>query len=74
MRSDPNSISALEVYTISEACRRLNWGRKTFWRAEEAGLRAVAFGRAKYVRGAEILRFFRQMESTAADMSRGALV
>ncbi|MCX7428841.1 MAG: hypothetical protein NTW96_24850 [Planctomycetia bacterium] len=61
------SISALEVYTVAEACARLRWGRKTFWHAERMGLKSVSFGRSKYLRGAEILRWFCEMEQPATE-------
>jgi hypothetical protein len=62
----PLGVSSLEVYPLREAQRRLRWGRKTMTRAQRDGLRSVAYGREKYIRGAEILRFFEALESNQA--------
>lgn len=50
-----------EVLLLSEACRRLNWGRETFWSAKRAGLRSIAFGRQKFLLGADVLSFFERL-------------
>jgi hypothetical protein len=62
MTPSPGPISALEVYPISEAARRLGWGRKTMTRAQRQGLKTVMFGRQKYVRGESIIQFFKELE------------
>lgn len=59
----PRSISAGEVYPITEAARRLGWGRKTMARAQRDGLSTVQYGRQKYVTGAAVLEFFRRLET-----------
>lgn len=51
---------------MREAQRRLRWGRKTMTKAQRDGLRVVTYGREKYVRGAELLRFFEALESDQA--------
>ncbi len=65
--SKPNDhtgvIAADELYTLREAGRRLNWGRKTLQRAQRDGLQAVTYGREKYIRGAAILAFFERLEN-----------
>lgn len=58
----PRVIRAGELYTLREAERRLNWGRKTTSRAMREGLQAVAYGREKYLRGATILAWFEGLE------------
>jgi hypothetical protein len=62
-RPDPGPIRAGEVYTLRQAARRLNWARKSVADAQKAGLRTVLFGRQKFVTGAEVLRFFKALES-----------
>lgn len=61
----PRVISALELYPLAEATRRLGWGRKTATHAQRKGLRVVQFGRAKYVRGQAILDFFERLEKVS---------
>ncbi len=56
-------IRADELYTLRGAEVRLNWGRKTTSRALKSGLRAISFGREKYLRGATILAFFERLET-----------
>ncbi len=63
MTAPTGSIRADEVYTLAEACRRLGWGRRTWWQAEKAGLRAVRFGKQKFLRGAAVLEFFERLEA-----------
>ena len=62
------SIHASEVLPLREAARRLGWEQKTIRRAQREGLRAITFGRFKYVRGVDVLDFFGQLaEQQAAD-------
>lgn len=63
--SGPRHIAAGELYPIEEASRRLGWGRKTMIKAQRDGLKAVLYGRTKYVRGQVILDFFERLEGKA---------
>jgi hypothetical protein len=61
------SIRADEILPLREAARRLGWEQKTIRRAQREGLRAIPFGRLKYVRGADVLEFFGKL----ADAGQG---
>lgn len=52
-------VSALEVYTLREAARRLGIGRAALMRMRRQGLRVADTGARVYVLGSEIIRFLR---------------
>jgi hypothetical protein len=54
------------IYLLSDAARRLKWGRKTTEHAIAAGLRTVLFGRCRYVRFEALLDFFSALEEEQA--------
>jgi len=58
----PGVIDAGQLYTMAEAGKRLRWAEHAWRQARAAGLRVVRFGRIKYVRGQELLRFFEELE------------
>lgn len=60
------SILASEVMTLREFGRRLGLGPRALCDAQRQGLRAVLFGRVKYVVGADAIDFFRQLAEQQA--------
>ena len=65
------SIRADELLLMKEACRRLNWQRKTLAHAKREGLKTVKFGRYDYVQGADVLDFFRRLAERPTDDEEG---
>jgi hypothetical protein len=62
----PGVICDGEVYRLREVCRRLGWKEHALRKAREAGLRMIIFGREKYVLGADILGFFKNLAEQPA--------
>jgi hypothetical protein len=62
----PGSIRADELLLTREACRRLEWERKTLAHAKREGLKTIRFGRFDYCRGADVLRFFDRLAEQQA--------
>lgn len=57
-RCDLNSIHADELLPLPILKKRLGWGNRSIAQAQRDGLRAVVFGRGKYVLGRDLLAFF----------------
>lgn len=49
------SVRSDELLTLAELKRRLSWGDRSVAAAQRAGLRAVGFGRQKFVLGADVI-------------------
>ena len=60
-RRAPAVIRDGEVYSLAELRRRLRWQDHAVRQARIAGLRLVSFGRAKFVLGSDVLRFFERL-------------
>jgi hypothetical protein len=69
MRPINEVISAMELYPLREAAKRLRWGRKTMTKAQREGLCCVTYGREKYVRGQAIIEFIQRLEQHPGDSS-----
>ena len=66
--ADPimGEIAADRVYNLKAFCRRMAWGEHAVRQARAAGLRMVAFGRERFVLGADVLDFFRGLADRQA--------
>jgi hypothetical protein len=62
----PAVIRSGEVYSLAELRRRLQWGEHAVRQARVNGLRLVGFGRAKYVLGSDVLKFFERLAEQQA--------
>ena len=62
----PGVIRDGEVYSLREFARRLHWREHALRQARAAGLRMVAFGRERFVLGADVLRFFTELAEQQA--------
>ena len=65
-RRSPAVVRAGEVYSLAELRRRLQWKEHAVRMARVAGLRLVTFGRAKYVLGSDVLKFFERLADQQA--------
>ena len=61
--SIPGVISAIELYTLPEAKRRLRLGRHTFRQLRSAGLNLLKIGRCYYVDGGELIATMKKIGS-----------
>jgi hypothetical protein len=64
------SVRGDEVLTLREFGRRLGLGKSALCDAQRQGLRAVLFGRVKFIVGSDALDWFRRL---AADHDNGDL-
>lgn len=53
----PGVISMHELYTLTEAKRRLGWSESAFRAARRRGLAVLACGKRRYVTGGSLFRF-----------------
>jgi hypothetical protein len=67
------SIQAGEVMTLAELKRRLGLGEHAIRQARRAGLRLIAFGRGKFVLGADVLAFFEALAQQHTDSNGQAV-
>ena len=51
-------IRADEILPLPTLKRRLGWGNRSVSQAQRDGLRCIAYGRQKFVRGHDLLDFF----------------
>ena len=65
-RRSPAVVRAGEVYSLAELRRRLQWKEHAVRMARVAGLRLITFGRAKYVLGSDVLKFFERLANHQA--------
>ena len=56
-KSGQQVVRAGESYTVGEFCERTNMGHRVFRNARRRGLKVVALGQKRYVRGADWLAF-----------------
>lgn len=61
--SPPGVVSLQDIYTITEARRRLGWSESALRAARRRGLKLLTCGKRRYVTGQEILRFLEQINS-----------
>lgn len=66
------SIRSDEILPAAELRRRLAWGRKTYSKARAEGLRAIRYGKADYVRGCDLVEFFRHLAERQAQAGAAA--
>ena len=64
------SIRSDELLPLSEVRRRLGIGYKTAAKAQRDGLRTIPYGRQKFVLGADILAFFRDLAERQGEIQR----
>lgn len=60
--SVPAVIEGGAIYSLQEACDRLNWGRAAYRSARKQGFKVVRRVGRTYVRGTDILKFFASEE------------
>ncbi len=70
-RPGGGSVSADEVLTLREFGRRLNLASRALADAQRHGLRAVTFGRVKFVLGSDALAWFRGLAEQQAGSGDG---
>jgi hypothetical protein len=63
------SIRADELVTLTEFCRRLRIGQKTWRSMKAAGLRSAAIGKQRYIIGKDILDFFGRLTAQHTEES-----
>ena len=70
-RSKPNNspavINAHEVYTLSEAARRMRWKRHSIRQAIRAGLVTTKFGSRRYVVGQAVIDLMSRLAEEQAE-------
>ena len=62
----PGLISVLELYALDELKLRMRWTNSSLRSARRNGLRLLGFGKRRYARGRDVIRF---LESQAAEQS-----
>jgi len=59
-------ISVFELYTLDELKMRMGWTTSSLRSARRNGLRLLGFGKRRYARGRDVIRF---LETQAAEQS-----
>lgn len=59
-------ISTFELYTLDELKQRMGWTDSSLRSARLRGLRLLGFGKRRFVRGRDVVRF---LEAWAAEQS-----
>lgn len=56
--TSPPVVRADELYTFTEAARRLRWKKHSIRQAKRKGLRLARYGSRDYVLGSDLIAFF----------------